>query len=136
MHAPLGPADEEDAAAHAFMKVCHGIERGQLKLAGRIDFTRVLRSATTREVLTILRGAKATAGQANGEKVLGEIPDPTLPSDLLLLAFDACQRLLDLLETDELRQVAIWKLVGHTNETIAAKLGRSPATVDAPCPHP
>ncbi len=135
MHAPLGPADEEDAAAHAFMKVCHGIERGQLKLAGRVDFTRVLRSATSREVLTILARAKASAGQSNGERVLGEIPDPAFPSDLLLLAFDACQRLLDLLETDELRQVAIWKLVGHTNETIAAKLGRSAATVERTLSH-
>ena len=47
MHAPMGPADEEDAAARAFMKVCRGIERGQLKLANRLDLTKVLRSATT-----------------------------------------------------------------------------------------
>ena len=124
MNAPLGPADEEDAAARAFMKVCRGIERGQLKLASRVDFTRVLRSATSREVLTILGKARTTAGRSDDANVLGEVADPALPSDLLLLAFDACQRLLDLLETDELRHVAIWKLVGHTNESIAAKLGR------------
>ena len=35
-----------------------------------------------------------------------------------------------MLETDDLRQVAVWKLVGHTNEAIAVKLGRSPATVE------
>ena len=42
MNAPLGPADEEDAAARAFTKVCRGIERGQLKLASRVDLTKVL----------------------------------------------------------------------------------------------
>ena len=58
-----------------------------------------------------------------------QVPDPALPPDLLLLAFDACQRLLELLETDDLRQVALWKLAGHTNAAIAAKLGCSNATV-------
>ena len=67
--------------------------------------------------------------------LLGQVPDLALPPDLLLLAFDACQRLLDLLETDELRQVAVWKLVGHTNEAIAAKLGRSVATIERTLSH-
>jgi DNA-directed RNA polymerase specialized sigma24 family protein len=130
MNAPVGPADEEDAAARAFSKVCRGIERGQLKLANRVDLTRVLRSATTREVFTLLARAGATGSRPGHEAVLEQVPDPSLPPDLLLLAFDACQRLLGLLETDELRQVAVWKLVGHTNEAIATKLGRSSATVE------
>jgi DNA-directed RNA polymerase specialized sigma24 family protein len=130
MNAPVGPADEEDAAARAFSKVCRGIERGQLKLANRVDLTRVLRSATTREVFTLLARAGAAGSRAGNEAVLEQLPDPSLPPDLLLLAFDACQRLLGLLETDELRQVAVWKLVGHTNEAIATKLGRSSATVE------
>jgi DNA-directed RNA polymerase specialized sigma24 family protein len=130
MHAPLGPADEEDAAARAFTKVCRGIERGQLKLASRVDLTKVLWSATAREVFTILGRANATGGRANDDVLLGQVPDLALPPDLLLLAFDACQRLLELLQSDELRQVAVWKLAGHTNEAIAAKLGRSPATVE------
>ena len=65
MHAPLGPADEEDAAARAFTKVCRGIERGQLKLSSRVDFTKVLRSATAREVFALLGRAKRSgAGRA------------------------------------------------------------------------
>jgi len=135
MHAPLGAADEEDAAASAFMKVCRGIERGQLKLAGRVDLTKVLRSATAREVFTLLGRARAAGGRSDDYIVLGQVPDLALPPDLLLLAFDACQRLLDLLETDELRQVAVWKLVGHTNEAIAAKLSRSLATVERSLSH-
>jgi DNA-directed RNA polymerase specialized sigma24 family protein len=135
MNAPLGPADEEDAASRAFMKVCRGIERGQLKLANRVDLTKVLRSATAREVFTLLSRAKGPRGRSDDEMVLGQVVDPALPPDLLLLAFDACQRLLNLLETDALRQVAVWKLAGHTNEAIAAKLGRSPATVERTLSH-
>ena len=90
----------------------------------------MLRSATTREVFTLLSRARGTGSRPDDEAVLEQVPDPALPPDLLLLAFDACQRLLGLLETDELRQVAIWKLAGHTNEAIATKLGRSAATVE------
>ena len=133
LHAPLGAADEEDAASRAFTKVCRGIESGQLKLASRVDFTRVLRSATAREVFTLLGRAKTAGGRPDNINVLGQIPDLALPPDLLLLAFDACQRLLDLLETDELRQVAVWKLAGHTNEAIAVKLCRSPPRSNVHC---
>jgi len=135
MHAPLGPADEEDAAARALTKVCRGIERGQLKLASRLDFTKVLRSATAREVFTLLGRAKTAGARSDNDIALRQVPDQALPPDLLLLAFDACQRLLELLATDELRQVAVWKLAGHSNEAIAAKLGRSPATVERSLSH-
>ena len=47
-----------------------------------------------------------------------------------MLAFDACQRLLGLLKTDDRRRVAVWKLAGHTNEAIAIGRGRSTATVE------
>jgi DNA-directed RNA polymerase specialized sigma24 family protein len=130
MNAPMGPADEEDAASRAFTKVCRGIERGQLKLASRVDLTKILRSATSREVFSQLSRAKGHGGGGDDDAALRQVPDPALPHDLLLLAFDACQRLLELLETDELRQVAIWKLAGHTNAAIATKLGRSDATVE------
>ena len=60
-------------------------------------------------------------------------PDPgRVPArrELLLLALDACQRLLSLLEGDALRRVALWKLAGWTNEAIRLKLGCSLATVE------
>jgi DNA-directed RNA polymerase specialized sigma24 family protein len=128
-HASRGAADEEDAAEHAFTKVCRGIERGQLKLGSRVDLCKVLRWATTREVITLLHRAKRDAGRTSDE-ILGDVPDSSLPPELLMLAFDACQRLLNLLETDELRQIAIWKLAGYTNDAIRKKLGLSLATVE------
>jgi DNA-directed RNA polymerase specialized sigma24 family protein len=128
MNTPVGPADEEDAASRAFTKVCRGIELGQLKLANRVDLAKVLRSATTREVLTLRSRARGTGGRH--DEIAENLADPALPPDLLLLAFDACQRLLGLLETDDHRQVAVWKLAGHTNDAIAIGLGRSIATVE------
>ncbi len=132
MNAPAGPADEEDAAARAFSKVCRGIETGQLRLANRVDLARVLRTATAREVFTLLERARVTGGGEGdeGTSALDQVADRVLPPDLLLLAFDACQRLLSLLDSDELRRVALWKLVGHTNEAIAERLGRSAVTVE------
>jgi DNA-directed RNA polymerase specialized sigma24 family protein len=43
---------------------------------------------------------------------------------------EECRRLLAELGSDELRQVALWKLEGYTNEEIAPMLGRGRATVE------
>lgn len=130
LHAPTGPADEEDAAERAFTKVCRAIEAGRLKLEHRVDLYRVLRSATGREVLNLLHHAKRSAGTTSDEFILSQIPATALPPELLLLALDACQRLLRLLDGDTLRRVALWKLAGHSNEAIREKLGCSLATVE------
>ena len=58
------------------------------------------------------------------------IPDPDLTAEILVPAYEACQRLLNLLENNSLRQVALWKLAGHTNEEIRLKLGCSVVTVE------
>jgi DNA-directed RNA polymerase specialized sigma24 family protein len=130
MHAPTGPADEEDAAERAFTKVCRAIQCGRLRLGHRVDLHKVLRSATAREVLRLLHQAKRSAGTTSDEFILSQIPAVDLPPELMLLALDACQRLLNLLDNDELRRVALWKLAGTTNEAIRAKLGCSLATVE------
>jgi DNA-directed RNA polymerase specialized sigma24 family protein len=36
---------------------------------------------------------------------------------------EECQRLLDLVQDEDLRRVALWKMEGYTNEEIAARLG-------------
>ena len=74
MHAPTGPADEEDAADRAFTKVCRAMEPGRLKLEHRVDLHRVLRSATAREVLNLTHQAKRAAG--HDERRIRPEPDP------------------------------------------------------------
>jgi hypothetical protein len=59
--------------------------------------------------------------------LIGREPDPAQA-----LA-ESCRRLLEMLPTQELRDVAVWKLEGYTNKEIAAKLnggkGRDESTV-------
>ncbi len=129
-HVSRGVADEEDAAERAFTKVCRGIETGQLKLSSRIDLHKVLRTAAAREVITLFHRSKRESCSSGSEFLPEQVPDGAMPAELLLLAFDACQRLLELLENEKLRQIAIWKLVGHTNEAIRIQLGCSLATVE------
>jgi DNA-directed RNA polymerase specialized sigma24 family protein len=43
---------------------------------------------------------------------------------------DECRRLLDLLAEPELRQIALWKVEGHTNEEIASRLDCVPRTIE------
>ena len=132
MNASTGSADEEDAAERAFTKVCRAIERGRLKLEHRVDLHKILRTATTREVLNLHYQSKRRSGTTSDEFVLSQIPDSSLTAETVLLALDACQRLLSLLEGDALRRVALWKLAGWTNEAIRLKLGCSWRPSSAP----
>jgi len=43
---------------------------------------------------------------------------------------DECRRLLDTLPDAELRQIALWKVEGYTNEEIAARLDCVPRTIE------
>lgn len=45
------------------------------------------------------------------------------------MVVEECQRLLELLGDDTLRNVAVWKLEGLTNEEIAGQLGCKARTV-------
>jgi DNA-directed RNA polymerase specialized sigma24 family protein len=60
------------------------------------------------------------------EQVVGHEPDPAFAAEVA----EECGRLLAELEDDCLRQIALWKMEGFTNEEIAAKLGRSVPTVE------
>ena len=43
---------------------------------------------------------------------------------------EECRRLLDRLGNPELRELAVWKMEGYTNDEIAAKISRSLRTVE------
>jgi DNA-directed RNA polymerase specialized sigma24 family protein len=124
MHVARAVADEQDAALWAFDKVCRGIERGQLKLGGRDDFLKLLRWST--------RGEAIKQGKVRGADDAGidQVPGKELPPELFLMAEEGCRRLLDLLNEEELRRIALLKLIGHTDKEIARKLGCTQATVE------
>jgi DNA-directed RNA polymerase specialized sigma24 family protein len=59
-------------------------------------------------------------------QVLGREPTPAFAAQVV----EECQRLLGLLGDEELRQVALAKMEGYSNEEIAVRLGCVPRTVE------
>jgi DNA-directed RNA polymerase specialized sigma24 family protein len=80
--------------------------------------------------------ASALAAGPDGDEgglfgdIIGEGPSPAMVAQTA----EECRRLLAALGSEELRQVALWKLEGYTNEEIAPRMnggeGRSLATVE------
>ena len=70
--------------------------------------------------------ADAPAPRTSLEQILADEPTPDLAAQMV----EEYQRLLAKLGSTELQQVAIWRMEGHSNEEIAAKLGCVPRTVE------
>ncbi len=135
-----GVLDEEDAALSAFESFCAGAARGRFpRLADRGDLWRLLVVITARKVgEQVKREARQKRG---GGRVAAPLAGDSSSSDPMcsILAHDPTplfaaaaaeeyRRLLDLLG-DELRQVAIDRMEGYTNDEIAARLGCARRTV-------
>ncbi|WP_435016268.1 ECF-type sigma factor [Tundrisphaera sp. TA3] len=136
-------ADEEDVALSAFDSFCRAASQGRFPiLADRDDLWKLLVSLTARKAINLRK--HAARGKRGGGRVLDEaaldggdpgaagldamIGDGPTPEFAAQVA-EQCRRLLDLLGDESLRQVAIWKFEGYTNEQIGERLGRSPRTV-------
>jgi len=138
--------DEEDAALSAFNSFCEGVARGRFpRLADRDDLWRLLVVITARKAgAQVQREGRQKRG---GGKVLGAAdlqavgPDGE-PADVLGMALAAgptpdfaaaaaeeFRRLLDALDDDELRRVALDRLDGYSNDEIAERLGCARRTV-------
>ena len=138
-------ADEEDVALSAFDSFCRGAEQGRFpRLGDRDDLWRLLVVITARKAHDLLarqhrlkfgggklRGESALLDPAEPdnagiEQVVGHEPTPEFAAQVA----EECQRLLGLLGDDELRDMAVWKMEGHSNEQIAERLGCALATVE------
>ena len=65
-------------------------------------------------------------GDHSLEQFLNHEPTPEEAAETA----DECRRLLDLLDDPELRQIALWKVEGYTNEEIADRLDCVARTVE------
>jgi DNA-directed RNA polymerase specialized sigma24 family protein len=129
-------ADEEDVALSAFDSFVRAVARGRFpRLDDRDDLWQVLFVITARKAADateaahrLKRGGGRTVEQlgSDGGGVPSAEPDPAEAAALA----EEVGRLLAGLGDPVLRQIAVWKLDGHTNEEIAAKLGRSVPTVE------
>jgi DNA-directed RNA polymerase specialized sigma24 family protein len=145
MHVSTADADEEDAAQSAFDSFCARAEAGRFpKLSDRDDLWRLLVSITTRKALDQSqrqKRAKRGRGSVRNEADLPQGPDGRAPMSLEQIAGDEPTpefaamvaeeyfNLLETLEDETLRQIAIWKLEGYTNKEIADRLGCALRTV-------
>lgn len=133
-------ADEEDVVQSAFHSFFRGVAGGRFpQLADRDNLWRLLVVITARKALDQLarENSKKRGGGTSREasrippgddalgQVIGDEPTPEFAAQVA----EEYQRLLDKLPDDGLRQVAVWKMDGLTNDEIAGRLDCSKRTV-------
>jgi RNA polymerase sigma factor (sigma-70 family) len=121
---------DEDLALRAFHSVYRRVRDPErpLRLTDRDDFWRLLATRTISRAIDLIRRHRPgeVAGAYDPEQLLSREPTP----EEAAATADECRRLLDALQDPELRQVALWKVEGYTNEEIAARLDCVPRTVE------
>ena len=121
---------EEDLALRSFHSVCQRLRdpARPLDLTGRDDLWRLLATRTISRAIDLVRRHRPgeVPGTHDVEQLLAREPTP---EDAAATA-DECRRLLELLDEPELRQIALWKVEGFTNEEIAARLDCVPRTIE------
>jgi DNA-directed RNA polymerase specialized sigma24 family protein len=136
---PRRAADEEDVALSAFESFYQRAERGQFpQLNDRDDLWQLLFVITVRKAIDLVRHEGRPRRGSGRVLVLSELAGPGLEEvfdteltpELAAQVADECRRLYSCLGNDTLRAVARWKMEGHTNAEIAAKLGCVPQTVE------
>lgn len=130
--------DEEDAALSAFNSFCEGAARGKFpKLDDREDLWRLLVVITARKAMAqadrqrrLKRGGGRVGLEVDGspmglDALAGAEPTP----EFAAMVAEEYQRLLDVLDDDELRKVAVSRMEGYTSDEIAEQLGCARRTV-------
>jgi DNA-directed RNA polymerase specialized sigma24 family protein len=137
--------DEEDVALSALKSFCEGVGQGRFpQLSDRDDLWRILATITTRKVIGCIRHhsrRKRGGGNVLGESAITEEDAASAEGLVLSLSreptpeaavefADACDRLLNRLDDETLKLVAVRKLQGQSSDEIARTLGTTRRTVD------
>jgi DNA-directed RNA polymerase specialized sigma24 family protein len=126
--------DREDIALSAFKSFCLGAARGRFpRLADRNDLWRLLVFITANKACDYAEHRKAlkrggAAGREGGsalDEIVGAEPTP----EFAAMVAEEVRRLLACLDDEVLRNIALWKMEGFTNEEIATRLGCALKTV-------
>ncbi|MGB7327763.1 MAG: ECF-type sigma factor [Rubripirellula sp.] len=132
--------DEEDLALSAFHSLCRGAKAGRFRrLDSSQDLWQILLMITSRKAVNRIKhhhAAKRGGGKVRGESAFNNakdgggineaVVDEMFCDDLSL----ECHEMLEGLNDDTLRRIAILKLEGHTNREIAEQLDRAESTID------
>jgi RNA polymerase sigma factor (sigma-70 family) len=121
---------DEDLALRSFHSVYQRLRdpARPLELANRNDLWRLLATRTISRAIDLIRQHRPAevAGDQDLTRLLSREPTPEEAAEVA----DECRRLLDALPEPELRQIALWKVEGYTNEEIAARLDCVPRTIE------
>jgi DNA-directed RNA polymerase specialized sigma24 family protein len=139
-------SDEEDVALSAFDSLCAGLARGRYpQLADRDDLWRLLVVITSRKVQAQVRkelrqkrgsGRVRPASEFAGSgwdddeddllaQAVGLEPTP----EFAAMVAEEYRRLVERLDDDTLRKVAVLRMEGHTTDEVALQLGCARRTV-------
>ena len=127
--------DEDDVAQSAFIALCTAIQSGRYEhLADRSEVWKLLAVITLNKAKNraahdnrLCRGGGRIKCDVEAELQKTEAPD--LSAEEQLVIHEECERLLGMLQRDELKRVAILKVEGHTNEEVAERLACSRRSV-------
>jgi DNA-directed RNA polymerase specialized sigma24 family protein len=128
-------ADEEDVALSAFDSFCRAAEAGRFpRLEDRDDLWRLLAVIAERKAVDLARAQsrKRRGGDRVRDEVagLGWLPSGEPTPEFAAVVAEECRRLLDRLDDDGLRRMALMKMEGYGNEEIAGQLGCALRTVE------
>lgn len=133
-------ADEEDVALSAFKSFFLAAEKGRFpKLDDRDDLWKVLVVIAERKALNLMRdqrrlkrggSAAAIGGQADGSDLVANVPGREPTPFFAALMVEECNRLLATLDNETLRQLALDKMEGYSNEEIAKRRSLALRTVE------
>jgi len=121
---------DEDLALRSFYSVYRRLQDPErpLELAGRDDLWRLLATRTISRAIDLIRRHRPEEAPNDQDLTQLLTREPT-PEEAAEVA-DECRRLLDSLPELELRQIALWKVEGYTNEEIATRMDCVPRTIE------
>jgi DNA-directed RNA polymerase specialized sigma24 family protein len=128
-------ADEEDVALSAFHSFCRAATEHRFpRLANRDDLWQLLVVLTARKAIDQRKynsrqkraeGATVALDDTALEMVIGSDPDPAFAAQVA----DEFRHLMNRLDDAQLRQIALRKMEGYTNDEVAAELKCTVRTV-------
>lgn len=136
-------ADEEDIVIEVFKEFFQGVQQGSFaRLSNRDDLQQILIMLTLRRTIDAHRRNAVRTAHEVGESALpfadrsqsdghplDRVAGPDVPAGLSALACEELARLLDCLQDDTLRHVALMRVCSATDEEIAQELKLSVRTV-------
>ncbi len=142
-------SDEEDVALSVFDSLCRGAKNGHFpQLADRDDLWKLLHAITKQKAVDQVRHnvrRKRGGGEVRGESVFQSPPDgddtsrvggingvvaDELSPDFVVSMNEELELLLKGLRNETLRQIAVWRMEGYTNEEISQRLGVTTRAVE------